>query len=262
MRFGLVVNMNKPTSKVLVPKVTSWLKERDVTVVDETDVLSADIVLAMGGDGTFLRAARFVAERDIPILGINLGSFGFLTDITSEDVFKALRLVLENNYKIEERISLKTKIEDKVLFALNDVVVSSNEVGRMIELEVSVNDEYLSDISSDGLIISTPTGSTAYSLSAGGPIVYPLLDEIILTPICAHTLSMRPLIISSGSNIRIITTNGKSVVCCDGQVKITVNDKIPIEVNKGEHTIKLINLDVSFFEILRKKLGWSKRANN
>ncbi len=259
MRFGIVANLNKPQSEILVPKVTSWLEERGETVVDESDLLSADIVLAMGGDGTFLKAARIVTVKDIPILGINLGSFGFLTDVTLEEVFSALELILKNDYKVEERITLSINIESKVLFALNDVVISTNEVGRMIGLAVSVNGQYLSEISCDGLIIATPTGSTAYSLSAGGPIVYPLSDTILITPICAHTLSMRSLILPPESTIKVTPKQGKSMACCDGQIRIPINNGIPINVRKGEHTTKLIKLDISFFAILRKKLGWNKK---
>lgn len=259
MRFVIIANPDKPKAKIIVPQIIAWLDERGIEILDESEAQSADIVLALGGDGTFLKAARIVAKHDIPILGINLGSFGFLTDIPSEGVFSALKNVLQKRYKIEERIALSVNFEDVELFALNDVVVSTNEIGRMINLRVSVNEEYLSDISSDGLIISTPTGSTAYSLSAGGPIVYPLLEAIILTPICAHTLSMRPLILSSESRITIKPTEGKSIVCCDGQVKITVKEGTELKVNKAEHKVKLIKLKISFYEILRRKLGWNKR---
>ncbi len=259
MRFALIANPKKPISKSMIAQVSSWLKERGITVLDEKDALSADIVLAMGGDGTFLKAARIVANRGIPILGINLGSFGFLTDITSDGVFSALEHVLRSEYKIEERITLTVMIADEKLFALNDVVISTDEVGRMIGLIVSVNDDYLSDISSDGLITSSPTGSTAYSLSSGGPIVYPLLDAIILTPICAHTLSMRPLILPSDSKITIVPTDGNSIVCCDGQIKLPVKNDIPLEIKKGENNVRLIKIGTSFFDILRRKLGWNKR---
>jgi len=261
MRVGIVVNPNKPSGKILVPKITSWLKERGVTVLDESKVLSADIILALGGDGTFLRAARLVELYDIPILGVNLGSFGFLTDIKEEDVFTALELVLKNDYKIEERITLSLNLGDRNLFALNDVVISTNEVGRMIGLQISVDGKHLSEISCDGLIIATPTGSTAYSLSAGGPIVFPLLNVMLITPICAHTLSMRPLILPSKSMITLIPIQGKPTICCDGQVKLSVNNGTPITIKAGEHTTKLIKFDMSFFEILQRKLGWNKKTN-
>lgn len=261
MRVGLVVNPNKPSSKILVPKITSWLKEKGVTVLEEPDVSSADIVLALGGDGTFLRVARLVDPYDIPILGVNLGGLGFLTDIKEEDVFTALELVLKNDYRLEERITLSLNIMDKSLFALNDVVVSTVKVGRMINLQLSVDGKHLSEISCDGLIIATPTGSTAYSLSAGGPIVFPHLNVILVTPICAHTLSMRPLILSSKSTLTVTSISGKSMACCDGQVKLPVDTGVPVTVKTGEHTIKLIKFDMSYFEILRRKLGWNKRAN-
>jgi NAD+ kinase len=261
MRVGIVVNPNKPSSKVFVPKIISWLRKRDATVLDESELPSADIVLALGGDGTFLRVARLIESYDIPILGVNLGSFGFLTDIKEEDVFTALESVLKNNYGIEERITLALNVADRSLFALNDVVISTDVVGRMIDLQISVDGNYLSEISCDGLIIATPTGSTAYSLSAGGPIVFPLLDVILITPICAHTLSMRPLVLSPKTTITLTPIRGKSTACCDGQVKLPVNNGVPITVKTGKHTIKLIKFDMPFFEILRRKLGWNKRED-
>ena len=254
MQIGIVINPDRPSGKSLLPEVRKWLQKKGVGLLDEPEINRADIVLAMGGDGTLLKTARLIGGLDIPILGVNLGSLGFLTEVVEGDIFSALESVLNNNYRVEERMALSIEIDENRTAALNDIVLSAEEVGRMIKLDVVVGGDYLSEMTCDGLIVSTPTGSTAYSLSAGGPIVVPTLNAVIVTPVCAHTLSMRPMVLPPESVVKVKTTKGRSSVCCDGQVKFPVDGEIKVE--RGEHTIKLIRLGVPFFEILRKKLSW------
>ncbi len=254
MQIGIVINPKKPSAERLLNEVSKWLDKKDIAVLKEDNIKKADIALAMGGDGTLLKTARLIGNLNIPILGVNLGSLGFLTEVPEEDVFPALERILSGKYRVEERMTLEVEINKEKTIALNDIVVSTDEAGRMLNLDVSVDGDYLSRISCDGLIISTPTGSTAYSLSSGGPIIIPTLDVIIMTPVCAHTLSMRPLVLSPDSRVEITALKGNPVVCFDGQVKVPMDDKIMVE--KGGHTVKLIRLGAPFFEILRKKLGW------
>ena len=224
-----------------------------------------DMIIVLGGDGSLLGAARMLARHNVPVLGINRGRLGFLTDVLPDEIEQKVGSVLEGNYRIEKRFLLDAtlKREGEVVGqaeALNDVVVNSGTSAQMIEYALHVGDEFVYRQRADGLIISTPTGSTAYSLSGGGPIMHPQLDAVVLVPMFPHTLSSRPIVIDGNSNIHIDILPGNACeppVTCDGQVSITAKPGDRLHICKKRHQLKLIHpLDHSFYASCRDKLGW------
>ncbi len=225
----------------------------------------AELIISLGGDGTLFRTARDFSVEQIPLLGINVGGLGFLTEIPIENFKEGLESILSNNYRIEKRLMLQAFVvrkgkKIKSFTAFNDVVIGKSSFLRIVSLKTLVSGELVTTYLADGLIISTPTGSTAYSLSAGGPIVHPSLKAIILSPICAHTLAVRPLIVSSEEKIKVIpkSPHGKTLLSIDGQIEYLLEEGDEVEIEKSPHEVKLIRLkESSFFKILRTKLGWS-----
>jgi NAD+ kinase len=229
---------------------------------------AADMVIVLGGDGSLLGAARMLARHNTPVLGINRGRLGFLTDIMPDEIEQKVGAVLKGEYTIEKRFLLNAVVmrQGEVIGraeALNDVVVNSGASAKMIDFDLYVDDEFVYRQRSDGLIISTPTGSTAYSLSGGGPIMHPKLDAIVLVPMFPHTLSSRPIVIDGNSEIKMVINAGNDIhppVTCDGQVHITAMPGDTIYISKKRHKLKLIHpLDHSFYASCRDKLGWSSR---
>lgn len=218
----------------------------------------------MGGDGTLLHAVRIIEGSEIPILGVNLGSLGFLTEVTQDELYSTLENVLNGRYSIERRMMIEAKIikSDKVIAdfkALNDAVITEADIARMITLKVTINSEYLTTYKADGLIISTPTGSTAYSLAAGGPIIDPKMKVLMLTPICPHTLTVRPMIITEDSIITVepISQN-RAILTIDGQQVRSLVPPDKVEIRKASQEICLITPQQrSFYQVLRSKLRWS-----
>jgi NAD+ kinase len=230
-----------------------------------------DLIVVVGGDGSMLNAGRLLAETQVPVLGINRGGLGFLTDIEPSKLEEKVDQVLTQKYKRAERFLLNCSVyhDDKKTnesSALNDVVLFPGEISRMIEFEVYVDKKFLYNQRSDGLIVSTPTGSTAYSLSAGGPILHPKLDALVLVPICPHTLSSRPIVINGSSKVDIIVSklNQDSLqVSCDGQIQIPVNPGAVISIEKAKNSLQLLHpVDYDYYHILRTKLGWSSKNSN
>ena len=227
----------------------------------------AELVLVLGGDGTMLNVSRLVAEKGIPVLGINLGSLGFITEVNRDDVFNVVDIMLNDGFKIEERLMLAAAIHrngNKIseYTVLNDVVINKGALARIIDLETNINNIYVTTFKADGLIISTPTGSTAYSLSAGGPILYPTLESIVLTPICPHTLTNRPIVLPDNSNIEIIIKSLSEDVflTLDGQVGFSLAMDDVIEISKSVYKAKLlVPADHDYFKVLRTKLKWGER---
>ncbi|MGZ8216432.1 NAD(+) kinase [Methylomagnum sp.] len=230
-----------------------------------------DLAIVVGGDGTLLTAARGLAEFDIPLIGVNLGRLGFLVDISPDDIAIYLDDILDGRYSEEERFILYAKImrEDKLLYthtAINEVVVRSGNPASMIEIETSINGAFLNSQRSDGLIVSTPTGSTAYALSAGGPILSPTLKAIVLAPINPHTLTNRPIVVDDASVIGIAFRSSKQFkaqVICDNVSIPNVEITDRIEIGKESQTFRILHpLNYDFFEILRAKLNWSSGYRN
>ncbi len=225
-----------------------------------------DLVIVVGGDGTFLGVARSLAEYDnVALLGLNLGHLGFLTDISPDEMETRLTEILRGKYIEEDRFLLNAKVlrNDEVISnndAFNDVVVHKADVARMIEIDVYVNETQITTLHSDGLIISTPTGSTAYALSGGGPLVEPELNAIILVPICPHTMSHRPIVIDGNSVVDVVIkgeSTGQAQLTCDGQLGTTLKYGDRLIVSKKPHIVRMIHpTDHNHFQILRNKLGW------
>jgi len=211
-----------------------------------------DFVISVGGDGTFLGAARNVVDLGTPIVGVNFGNLGYLTEISKEEIREALIQILERRYSIEERILLEAEFLGQKMYALNDIVVSRGIQAKLLELNLFFDGKFVDCYRADGLILSTPTGSTAYSLSSGGPIVEPNLDVLVVTPICAHSLHQRPIIVSGDTEIRVETSG--CMVVADGQELREHYHETSVKVMKSKKTVKLIKLkDHFFFDTVRKK---------
>jgi NAD+ kinase len=288
-RIGIIAKRNKPEAAAIVGNLVEWLRPKKIEVYIEKEMegllnptLSegywksverdempphVEMIVVLGGDGTLLSVARQVWNKNIPILGVNLGGLGFLTEITLDELYSVLERVLRDDFEINEREILKAGVIRRgkriaEFIVLNDAVINKGALARIIDLETTINGEYLSTFRSDGLIISTPTGSTAYNLSAGGPIVYPSLHTIIITPICPHTLTIRPIIIPDDVKIRALlkSSNEEVTLTLDGQQGFTLKFEDVVEVGKAEGRILLIKSPYRhYFELLREKLKWGER---
>ena len=237
-------------------------KNENFTVLDHKEfVKKVDIVVVFGGDGTLLNAARKYLNYDIPILGINMGNVGFLTDISTDNFEKTIKEVLNGNYKIEERNLVSAKFGNNHLYGLNEVVIHSGAYAQLMRYRLNVNDRVVYEQRSDGLIIATPTGSTAYALSAGGPIIHPSLDVWTILPMLPQSLSSRPFVISTDEKVEMDLFDGpneNAKICVDGQDDIDIPYGEKILISKMEKTLKLVHPnDNDFFEACREKLGWS-----
>ena len=241
---------------------TSNNKNKNFTVLEHKEfVKKVDIVVVFGGDGTLLNAARKYLNYDIPILGINMGNVGFLTDISTDNFEKTIKEVLNGNYKIEERNLVSAKFGNNHLYGLNEVVIHSGAYAQLMRYRLNVNDKVVYEQRSDGLIIATPTGSTAYALSAGGPIIHPSLDVWTILPMLPQSLSSRPFVISTDEKVEMDLFDGpneNAKICVDGQDDIDIPYGEKILISKMEKTLKLVHPnDNDFFEACREKLGWS-----
>ena len=237
-------------------------KNENFTVLEHKEfVKKVDIVVVFGGDGTLLNAARKYLNYDIPILGINMGNVGFLTDISTDNFEKTIKEVLDGNCKIEERNLVSAKFGNNHLYGLNEVVIHSGAYAQLMRYRLNVNDKVVYEQRSDGLIIATPTGSTAYALSAGGPIIHPSLDVWTILPMLPQSLSSRPFVISTDEKVEMDLFDGpneNAKICVDGQDDIDITYGEKILISKMEKTLKLVHPnDNDFFEACREKLGWS-----
>ena len=238
-----------------------------IPIMDSSAFCNAiDLAIVIGGDGTLLKAGRLLSDKNIPVIGINLGRLGFLVDISPDEIAEQLSLMLDGAYTLEERSLLHAEVfrNDNSLgegIALNDVVIHVRNDIRMIEFTTHVNDSFVNTQRADGIVVATPTGSTAYSLSGGGPILHPGLDAVVLVPICPHTLSNRPIVISNNSLINISLCENRDVnarVSFDGQSNIDLQAGDNIVIRKKSHKLKLMHPEsYDYFHILRDKLGWS-----
>ena len=277
--IGLVLNIDKKDSFTIARRVFSWLQHqgRQVLVEEkaartmELEKYGADfehmakeveLIILFGGDGTFLYTARQVMGSDVPLVGINLGQLGFLTEVEIEEVEEVLQAIINREFYIEKRMLLKASLErgDDILeenLALNDIVINRGANARMICLEININQKYVNSYRADGLIVATPTGSTAYSLSAGGPIVNPRLQAIIITPICPHSLSVRPLIVSQKEVLRV-RVSGRSQemnISIDGSKSHRLLPEDEIVVRCAKPVVKILKFhDRTFYDILHKKM--------
>ena len=279
-KIGIIANVAKEKALECASQLKEWILNKKLEVFLEEEIAEklgetsgldceklaslVDIVVVFGGDGTILGVARSLKEFNVPMLGINLGGFGFLTEVNLDEMFDALEIVISGNYRTEKRMMLDVIITREQEYiseslVLNDAVVNRGNLSRIIELKTLVNDQYLTTFKADGLIISTPTGSTAYSLAAGGPIIFPELNSIIVNPICAHTLTNRPVIFPDGVSIKVVlwTKEKGATLTLDGQVSFTLESGDAITVKKSRYFTNLIvSPHRSYLEILRTKLGW------
>ena len=255
------------TTRILNHENGSTLTSKKIRSKDDMSVL--DFMLVLGGDGTFLALARAIEHRNTPILGIHLGDLGFLAKVTLKDLFVRLDQVANGDFIVEKRILVKASIKKNGQtihhVGLNDFVLSNGQSHRMLNATVNVNGHLVGNYRSDGLIIATPTGSTAYSLSAGGPIVTPEVDSLIITPTAAHTLTSRPLVIPADSKIILDfpNTNDSILFIADGQVHESLDPSCQVEITKSDYDVKLIDFkDSDYFQTLRTKMGWGKRGEH
>lgn len=274
--IGLVVNTRKASASALEERVVEFLRKRDLKVLSSTrmpveDVLrSCDLLVCLGGDGTLLYVAMRMLERPCPVLGVNLGSLGFLTDVKETEVFDELKAVLDGKYRVEERLMLRAHVKparrsaggERRFQALNDVVLSRENLARYLTIEVEASGEPLMRYSGDGVIVATPTGSTAYSLSAGGPLVYPSLDAFVTTPVCAHALLMRPTVLPASRKITVrfssVRPSDQAALTADGQERVVLAQGDVVEITKSSIPFQLIRSSRrSFLETVREKFGSS-----
>ena len=245
----------------------SQYQNSEVKVLDHEELVKkVDLIIVFGGDGTLLNSARQYLNYEIPILGVNMGNVGFLTDISVDNFDLAIKEILSGKFKIEERNLVSAKFNENHLYGLNEVVIHSGAYAQLMRYRLSVNKKAVYEQRSDGLIIATPTGSTAYSLSAGGPIIHPSLDVWTILPMLPQSLSSRPFIISSDENVEMELFEGpnkNAKICVDGQDDIDVPYGVKISISKMEKTLKLVHPeDNDFFEACREKLGWSLNISN
>ena len=279
-KVGIIANVAKEKSPEYTASLREWLLTRGIDVYLEEGIAAkigvvpgvekgklgslVDLLVVFGGDGTILRTARLVRDRDVPIVGINLGVFGYLTEVNLDEMFSAMELILAGEFQVEKRMMLDVEINGgaetfREGTVLNDVVINRGNLSRIVELETTVDGRYLTTFKADGLIIATPTGSTAYSLAAGGPIVFPELNSIIINPICPHTLTNRPIILPENAVIRVTlwTPEQGATVTLDGQVSFTVKSGDTITIRKSRYVTTLVSSPHrDYLEILRTKLGW------
>jgi len=242
----------------------------DLKTASRTEIAElCDLAIVVGGDGTILNAVRSLAHANVPLLGINVGRLGFLADISPDEMESSLSDILDGSYREEQRILLEMQVlrDDKVIFegdAFNDVVVHIRDVARMIEFETRINGQFVNHQRADGIVVATPTGSTAYALSSGGPLLHATLDAITLVPISPHTLSSRPLVVNADSQIDILICNTKEGIAqatCDGHLSTDVHLGDHIKVTRKKDTITLLHpKQHNYFEILRAKLHWSEHS--
>jgi NAD+ kinase len=281
-KIGIICKTGISEPVVILKELLPWLKQKGYETfvdVETASVLNidgfarsqipslSDMIIVLGGDGTLISTCRLVADKGVPVLGVNIGGLGFLTEIPVEKLYEMLEMVLTGNCPIEERLMLKAQVlRHGAVIAeynvLNEVVVNKAALARIIDLETYINQSYVTTFKADGLIISTPTGSTAYSLSAGGPVLYPTLDNMVVTPICPHTLTNRPIVLAGNSVIEVIlrSPTERVYLTLDGQVGFSVmqNDTVVV-VKSPFKTRLLIPCDRDYFEILREKLKWGER---
>ena len=283
-RLGIVAKTDRDEARTVVPQLLEWCAARGIQPILEKETAGvcaqatcgvvgrselpsqSDLLLVLGGDGTLLSMARMVGDLGVPILGVNLGGLGFLTALTLDELFPALEAYLRDELVIEDRMLLEARVYRQgerlgEYAALNDVVITKSAMSRIIRLEVAVDGDFATGYRADGLILSTPTGSTAYCLSAGGPIVFPTMDAVVLTPICSHTLTNRPIVLPATQRISItLLTDQDVMLTLDGQVGFALKANDTVEVRRAAARTRLLRVPQKhFFSVLRTKLKWGER---
>lgn len=289
-RIGVIVKPQQPEALGTICRLVEWLHARDIMLVGEPELerayiegatgcaidirprdelaASVDLIVVLGGDGTMIATARLLGECEIPVLGINYGHLGYLAEFRVEEMTLALEAILAGDYRLDRRLMLEATLHrdgarlstpDRVL---NEVVISKSALFRMIEIEAWWNKQFVNKFRADGLIVSTPTGSTAYNLSAGGPVIFPSMESIVITPICPHTLSHRPLVVPDDVEIELILMTGDDdgvALTLDGQMSYALKVGDRITINKSRISFQLIQpTNRNYFDVLRDKLRWGR----
>ncbi len=288
--FGIWANTDKPAFWKVLPDIVSWAKDKGLDLYITTriesqlkdldldsqliesadDFAKLDFIMTLGGDGTILSLARAVGDRSTPILGIHLGELGFLAEVILEDMFTRLDAVAAGDFNIQKRMVIKCVVnsgnEPQTFHALNDIVVDRGKSHRLLTCELLANDDFVAKYKADGLIVATPTGSTAYSLASGGPIVIPTFGSMVVTPICPHTLTLRPIVFPDDQVLKIsFPENGEQdiALAIDGQVNEYLKSTAKVMIQKASFEINMVNFtDSNYFNTLRTKLGWGVRGDN
>lgn len=282
-KIAIFAKVHDPRCQGVAGELIAWLEGRGLEPLVESHLARhlagkpgipaeeipslADMAVVLGGDGTLISAARLIGSREIPILGVNLGSLGFLTEITLDDLYPSLEACLSGDYRVSERMMLLTTVERggetvSTHRVLNDAVINKGALARIVDMGTAVNDHHLTTFKADGLIISSPTGSTGYSLSANGPIVHPALECLTITPICPHTLTNRPIVLEASAEVtvRLISQNEDVFLTLDGQVGVELKCGDIVRVRRAEHRTRLVtSRSKDYFEVLRTKLKWGER---
>lgn len=274
---GIVVKPNNAEAYQTAAELSRWLVSRGVAQIggpisagesraENKLLLQTDLVVVLGGDGTMISTARMVGQMDVLVLGINYGSLGYLTDVRMEEMFTALEAVIRGDFEIERRVMLDAEHwrDDQRLAAgrvLNDVVINKAALARIIEIDVRLNELFVNSFRAYGLIVSTPTGSTAYNLSAGGPIIYPSMNAVVVTPICPFTLTNRPLVVPDNAEIslKLKDENEGVVLSLDGQIGYPMRAGDRVQIRKSKTTFNLVQpANRNYFDVLRDKLKWGR----
>lgn len=281
---GIISRPRRMDIAKVAPGLLNWLQERGVNTICDSETAEcipssckvkareeipaiADLLIVLGGDGTLLAVARLLGDRNVPILPVNLGGLGFLTSVTLADLYPVLEQAIKGEARYSERVMLESRVlrRGKPMHcsrALNDAVLNKAALARIIDLELQVNGEFVNTFKADGLIVATPTGSTAYSLSAGGPIIYPIVSAFVITPICPHTLTNRPLVIPDTAKIEIGFAAGEAPIylTVDGQVGVELQANDVVVLNAAPEKLRLVRpQEKSYFSVLRDKLKWGER---
>lgn len=281
--IGVAIGPNKPEAWELARELGVWCEARGISMkarsanalpefialaeADSELAEEIDLLVSLGGDGTMLGVARFIGQRQVPVLGVNLGSLGYLTEFTKDELFPVLDELREGSFFLDQRMLLEVKLVRNAQVvvshrALNEAVINLGSTVRMIELECRIDGMFVNSFRADGMILATPTGSTAYSLSAGGPIVHPSMSAILLTPICPHTLSNRPVVVPGDSLVELIfpEANDGVLLTIDGQVQVNLLAGDQVTVLRSQTTFDLVRpRNRNYFEVLRRKLKWGTR---
>ena len=287
-RIGIVLKPHQPDALKTMCELTIWLAERGISLIGGPEIereriehqtgcsvaevepekiaATADMILVLGGDGTMIAAARLMGDAEVPVLGVNYGGLGYLAEFRIEEVYEALESILAADYRLDKRVMLDVELlrgEQTVTRnrVLNDVVINKSALARIIEIEAYLNQQFVNSFRADGLIVSTPTGSTAYNLSAGGPVIFPSMNAVVITPICPFTLSNRPIVVPDDAviELRLKTDQEDVALTLDGQVGFPLKVEDRVVIHKSQTTFNLVQpTNRNYFDVLRDKLRWGR----
>jgi len=287
-RIGIVLKPHQPEALETVCELVVWLAERGIKLVGGPEVERAriqhqtgcaveevaseklasgvDLMLVLGGDGTMIATARMIGDHEVPVLGVNYGGLGYLAEFRIQELYSALEAILAGNYRLDKRVMLAVElirggVSITTSRVLNDVVINKSALARIIEIEAFFNNQFVNSFRADGLIVSTPTGSTAYNLSAGGPVIFPSMNAVVITPICPFTLSNRPIVVPDNAEIELIlkTDQEEVALTLDGQVGFPLKVEDRVVIRKSRTTFNLIQpSNRNYFDVLRDKLRWGR----